>query len=82
KEAVALAERAAGLTNYQDIKILYTLMLAYAADGRFEQAVETGQRALALPAAKENKELAGDIHNRLRIYGQEELQSRSLQQQY
>jgi tetratricopeptide (TPR) repeat protein/4-amino-4-deoxy-L-arabinose transferase-like glycosyltransferase len=79
KEAVELAERAAGLTNYQDIKILYTLMLAYAADGRFEQAAETGQKALTLPAARENKELVGDIHERLRIYRQEKLQGRSLQ---
>ena len=44
-------------------------------------AAETGQKALTLPAAGEDKQLVGDIHERLRIYRQEKLQDRPLQQQ-
>jgi tetratricopeptide (TPR) repeat protein len=46
--AVALAERAAELSNRRDPTVLDTLAAAYAEAGRFPEAVETARAALAI----------------------------------
>src|SRR5262249_13818751 len=64
QEAVGLAERAATLTNRQDSAALDALAAAYAAAGRFDDAVGTGSAALAL-ARRDSPERAGEIRSRL-----------------
>jgi spermidine synthase len=46
-EAVRLAERANALTGYADVNQLDTLAAAYAAAGRFDDAVRTARQALS-----------------------------------
>jgi tetratricopeptide (TPR) repeat protein len=67
KEAVRLAQRACELTRYRNPSILDTLAAAYAAAGRFTDAVATAQKALEL-AQSSNEELPEKIQNRLRLY--------------
>jgi tetratricopeptide (TPR) repeat protein len=67
-EAVELAERAAGLTNHHSAGILNTLSTAYAAAGRFEDAIATAQEALTLASADKNQELANHLRRQLDIY--------------
>ncbi len=50
-EAIHLAERAAELTNHQNVSILDTLALAYARAGHFDRAVTTIQTAIGLASA-------------------------------
>ena len=50
-EAVALAERAAALTPRLNPSMLETLAAAYAADGRFAEAIAKAREAVALHAA-------------------------------
>jgi spermidine synthase len=67
KEAVEHALRACELTRYKDPSVLDTLAAAYAAAGRFSDAVDTAEKALKLvPSSK--KELAARIQDRLRLY--------------
>jgi tetratricopeptide (TPR) repeat protein len=63
-EAVALAERACRLSKYKEPLFVGTLAAAYAAAGRFDDAVKTGERAKAealrigfKPLAERNEEL-------------------------
>ncbi len=67
EEAVRLAERACQLTKYRNPTILDTLAAAYAAAGRYSDAVATTQKALEL-AQSSNEELPEKIQNRLRLY--------------
>lgn len=67
-EAVRLAERACDLTDYKSPAMLDTLAAAYAEAGRFDQAVETAQRALQLARAAKSEKLAKDIQSRLELY--------------
>jgi tetratricopeptide (TPR) repeat protein len=64
-EAVRLAEQAAAATRNQDPTILDILAAAYAEAGRFEEAVASVQRALALitDASK-----SAELRNRLGLY--------------
>jgi tetratricopeptide (TPR) repeat protein len=57
-EAIALAERAAGLTSGREPSILDALAAAYAEAGRFPDAVRTAERALDLARQQGNAELA------------------------
>ena len=68
-EAIRMAERAAELTRYEDAASLDALAAAYAAAGRFDQAVRTAQAALAAAAAGAD-ELADAIRKRLDLYRQ------------
>jgi len=68
--AIQLAERAAKLTRYQNPVILDTLAAAYAAQGRFDRAINTAQTALDLCADQKSDELANQIRNRLLLYRQ------------
>ncbi len=67
--AVALAERACTLTNHRHPLLLDTLAAAYAAAGRFDDAVAAAQRALALASsARGTQGLAAQIRERLQLY--------------
>jgi len=70
KKAIELAERAAVLTEYKDAKVLDTLAAAYAAAGRFEQAIETTQKALELASAGQDVLLTEHIRSQLESYKQ------------
>ena len=68
-EAVRLASHAAELTGMQDPAILYVLARAYAAEGRFDEAIRTAETAARLvPDA--TSALAGQIEAHLRLYRQ------------
>ncbi|NOZ23361.1 MAG: tetratricopeptide repeat protein [Planctomycetes bacterium] len=73
--AVALAERACQLTRQRDPRLLDALAAAYAEAGRFDDAVQTGKRALRLIEGHSNRlstlernELARDLRDRLERY--------------
>lgn len=67
-QAITLAERAVRLTRAERAVPLDVLAAAYAAAGRFEEAVETAQQAARLASAAGNRQLAGDINARLLDY--------------
>jgi tetratricopeptide (TPR) repeat protein len=72
-EAVALARKALALTHDRDPWALDTLAIAYAADGRFPEAVRTATVALELASTTGATGLAEDIRSRLERYRREEL---------
>jgi Flp pilus assembly protein TadD len=65
-EAVRLAERASRLTDRKDATVLDVLAAAYAAAGRFDEAVATARAALGLLPRQSN--LAISIQRRLDLY--------------
>ena len=67
-EAVKFAQRACELTNYQQPEILDTLAVAYAAEGKFKQAIETAETALKLAQSSKRKKLTEQIRSRLQLY--------------
>ena len=67
-EAVTLALRACRLTGYDKPAYLDTLAAAYAARGRFPQAVEAAAKASKLARASGAKQLTEQIDGRLRLY--------------
>lgn len=67
-EAVKLARRACELTDQQQPEILDVLAVAYWADGKLPQAIETAEKALKQAQAVEKNNLAEEISNRLRQY--------------
>jgi len=67
-EAVRLAEEACELTDYNQPEMLDTLGVAYAAAGRFDEAVEIAERARELAVASGRKELISDIEKHLELY--------------
>ena len=66
EEAVRLAQRAQELAAQP--AILDTLAAAYAAGGRFEEAIETARQALAMASSSGETDLAGEISSRLQLY--------------
>jgi tetratricopeptide (TPR) repeat protein len=66
-EAIRLAGHTCELTNYRDPLRLATLAAAYAAAGRFPEAVETAQKALNL-VGPNNKDLRRTIQGHLDLY--------------
>jgi Flp pilus assembly protein TadD len=66
REAIAVAERAARLTDRRDAAVLDVLASAYAAAGRFDEAIATARAALALLPGE--SELAASIRQRLDFY--------------
>jgi len=70
-EAIRLAQRACELADYQDPSFLDTLAAAYAAAGRFSDAVATAEKALQIIASGDNKERLQKIRNRLDLYRQQ-----------
>jgi tetratricopeptide (TPR) repeat protein len=66
-EALRLATRAADLTAHRDAQVLDTLAAAYAAAGRFPEAIQTAETAVTL-AATSAPDLARQIDERLKLY--------------
>ena len=69
QQAVRIAERAAKLTEYRHGSVLDALAAAYASAGRFQEAVSTAEKALAL--ASPGTGLAAEIRSRLELYRQD-----------
>ena len=69
-QAMALAERAAALTDRKDLSVLDALAAAYAAAGRFDEAVETVQAAVSLAESKGLTDVAARFRERLSLYQQ------------
>jgi hypothetical protein len=67
-KAMQLAQRACELTYYKDPIDLDTLAVAFAAGGRFSQAIETAEKALELCQSPEQQTLKKEIENRLVLY--------------
>ena len=66
--AVRLAEWACELTKYEQPELLDTLAAAYAAAGKFSEAIETAEKAIRLAENAGQKELAQEIQNHLQLY--------------
>lgn len=67
-DAVQMAERASELTGHQQPAALDTLAAAYAAAGRFTEAVETARKAIELAQASGQLDLANSIQQRVQLY--------------
>jgi Flp pilus assembly protein TadD len=66
--AIEFARRACELGGYKEAELLDTLAAAYAAAGRFEDAVRTAQQAIDAAKAGGREDLAGEIKNRMELY--------------
>jgi arylsulfatase A-like enzyme/tetratricopeptide (TPR) repeat protein len=69
-EAVRLAEYASALTGAESCNELDTLAAAYAETGRFDDAVTTAERALAVASQLNDPELITQISARLELFRQ------------
>jgi tetratricopeptide (TPR) repeat protein len=67
-EAVRLSRRAVELTGSQNVTTLDALAAAYAADGRFDQAIATEQRALELAEKAGTRDVTTALRSRLELY--------------
>jgi tetratricopeptide (TPR) repeat protein len=67
-EAVRLAEHACQISDYQVTLYVGTLAAAYAEAGRFDDAVKTAQKAIALATAAHNGNLVQKNHELLELY--------------
>jgi tetratricopeptide (TPR) repeat protein len=67
-EAIKLAEKACALNKGKSAQPLDTLAAAYASAGRFEEAVETAEKAINLAETQGKKDLAEEIRERLGLY--------------
>ena len=68
-EAIGLAERACELTGYEQPAVLDTLACAYAASGRFSEAIATAEKALELARSKEqDQHIIDSIQNNLNLF--------------
>ena len=67
-QAVRLAKQACKLTANRDSVMLNTLAAAYAADGNFNDAVKTAEKAMKIALASGHNDLAGSIRNLLELY--------------
>ena len=67
-EAVQLAERACALTGHADAVLLDVLAAAYAAAGRYADAVPAARRAIDVATAAGHDDMARDIERRLAAY--------------
>jgi len=70
-EAIVLAHRSVELSQRKNASMLDTLASAYAAAGRFDDAVTTAQAALDLALADMNYKLAAQIRKNLQLYKQQ-----------
>ena len=67
-EAVKWAEHAVKLTEHRNPGILDTLAAAYAHAGRFEDAIVTVEKALALARESGNEKLSSELQQHLELY--------------
>lgn len=70
KKAIKFAEHACELTEHEKPDMLDTLGVAYAADGRFSDAVKTAERAKKQAIDLGNQELVKEIQQHLDLYKQ------------
>jgi len=66
--AVQIAEKAAALTSHKQPAILHILAAAYAEAGRFSDAVETANQAIALAERTGSADLVAQIKEALEFY--------------
>jgi tetratricopeptide (TPR) repeat protein len=67
-KAVELARQANAATGGNNPTFLHTLAAAYAEAGRFPEALEAAQRALALAGARSNTTLAARLQSQIKLY--------------
>ncbi len=67
-KAVEFAKRACELTGYKEPVLLGTLVVAYAAAGRLDDAITMGQRAVEIAKARGQDALASEIQKRMEFY--------------
>jgi arylsulfatase A-like enzyme/Flp pilus assembly protein TadD len=67
-EAVRLAERACKLTGDEEPALLDTLSVAYAAAGKYSEAIEAAEKAIVLALSAGRNEMAEDIQKRMEFY--------------
>lgn len=67
-DAVKFAQRACELTKYEQPNLLDTLAAAYAAAGRFVDAIEMAEKAINLAETAGKKQMAENIRGRLQLY--------------
>ena len=72
ERAVVLAERAADMTGGQSARVLDTLGAAYAAAGRFTEAVAAAHRGAKRATLDGDAALASSIEERLALYALDE----------
>lgn len=68
KEAVEFAKRSVDLTKGTDPIALDALGAAYAETGRFAEAIESAQKAMALMKLHPDKQFLADLQSRLALY--------------
>ncbi len=68
QQAIKLAEYACELTHYKNAGFLETLSVAYAAGGKFPQAIETAQLALKIAQDSNQNDAAEKIRKSLSLY--------------
>jgi len=66
--AVTLAQRVCELTNNRVAPYLDTLAAAYAAAGRFNDAIDTAQKGVALARSAGQSQVADEIQRHLEVY--------------
>ena len=66
--AVLLAKRACELTGYDDPTFLDTLAAAYAEAGRYEEAIQTEQKAIAFALSLKQGEPVSVLEERIQLY--------------
>ncbi|UCF42637.1 MAG: tetratricopeptide repeat protein [Planctomycetota bacterium] len=71
--AIALAKRAAELTEYNKAEILDTLATGYAEAGQFDKAMGISRSALKLALDEQNDELVTRLRQQLQLYSQNKL---------
>lgn len=67
-KAIGYARRACELTAYNDADILDTLAVAYAAAGKFNDAIMTAEKALNIAKTAGQENTFREIQNRLELY--------------
>jgi tetratricopeptide (TPR) repeat protein len=68
EDAIRLAKSACKLTNYEKPRILDTLAAAYAASGKFGEAVATAEKALEQAQSLGDEQLAKEIRKHLYLF--------------
>ena len=68
EKAIEYAKCACELTNYKNAGFLDTLSVAYAAAGRFSDAVSTAQKALETAESSQQKDLTEEIQKHIELY--------------
>jgi tetratricopeptide (TPR) repeat protein len=68
KAAIRFAQKACELTGYTRPALLHTLSVAYAADGRFDEAIETAEKAMSQAEALNKQQLTNEIQRHLELF--------------